>query len=101
MAFIETPTVTGSGVLIEGGYVITNAHVVWPFEEVRVVFPDGSEHLNVPLLNWDLLGDIAVLGPLETNIEPIPLIDGEDMVIGSDLFLIGYPGEAEQFPTPT
>ena len=51
VAFIETPTVTGSGVLIEGGYVITNAHVVWPFEEVRVVFPDGSEHLNVPLLN--------------------------------------------------
>ena len=51
VAFIETPAWSGSGVLVEGGYVVTNAHVVWPFQEVRVVFPDGSEYLNSPVLN--------------------------------------------------
>jgi S1-C subfamily serine protease len=101
MAFIETPVGSGSGVLIEDGYVVTNAHVVWPFQEVRVVFPDGSEHLNAPVLNWDLLGDLAVIGPLETSIKPMALVDGEDLIIGSDTFLIGYPGEVEQFPQPT
>lgn len=101
VAFIETNLGSGSGVLIEGGYIVTNAHIVWPFEEVRVAFPDGSEYVNAPILNWDLLIDIAVIGPLDTNIEPVKLIDGEESIIGSDLFLIGYPGEADQYPEPT
>jgi len=101
VAFIESPAGRGSGILIEDGYVVTNAHVVWPFQEVRVVFPDGSEHLNAPVLNWDLLGDVAIIGPLQTSVSPVELVDGEDLDIGTDVFLIGYPGEAEQFPQPT
>ena len=87
--------------LIEGGYVVTNAHVVWPYDRARIVFPDGSEFLDVPLLNWDLLGDLAVLGPVQTTIDPIELVDGERLVTGSEVFLIGYPGEVEEFPQPT
>ena len=101
VAFIETSAFTGSGVLIQGGYVVTNAHVVWPFEKVRVVFPDGSEFLDASVLAWDLMGDLAVIGPLDTDIAPLELVDGEDLIIGSDLFLVGYPGEAEKFPQPT
>ena len=48
IAFISTTSSYGSGILIEGGYVVTNAHVVWPYNSVRVVFPDGSEHSEVP-----------------------------------------------------
>ena len=87
--------------LIEAGYVVTNAHVVWPYAQVRVVFPDGSEFPNAPVHNWDLLGDLAVIGPLETAIEPAKLGDGETLGIGSDVYLIGYPGEVDQFPKPT
>ena len=101
VAFIETPAFFGSGVLVEGGYVITNAHVVWPFDKVRVAFPDGSDHVDAPVLNWDLMGDLAVIGPLQTSIDPVALVDGEDLITGSDVFLIGYPGEVERFPEPT
>ena len=87
--------------LTEGRYVITNAHVVWPFDEVRIVFPDGSEHLKVPVLGLDLLGDLAVLGPINTRNKPLSLSDGEDLPIGSNVFLIGYPAEPQQFPQPT
>ena len=86
--------------MIDGGYVVTNAHVVWPFDQVRVVFPDGSEFLNAPVLNWDLMGDLAVIGPLQTAIDPIALLNRENLVIGSEVFLIGYPAEAEEFPQP-
>ena len=101
VAFIETPIGTGSGVLIEGGYVVTNAHVVWPFSEARVVFADGSEHQNAPVLNWDLLGDLAIIGPLTAAGNPLELADGEDFPIGANVFLVGYPAEAEEFPQPT
>ena len=101
VAFVDTPSATGSGVLIEGGYVLTNAHVIWPFQQVRVVFPDGTEHFDAPVVSWDLLGDLAVIGPLQTALEPLALVDGEDLIIGSDVFLIGYPGELEGFPLPS
>ena len=101
VAFIQTSTGTGSGVLIDGGYVVTNAHVVWPFDSVRVVFPDGTEHLAAPVANWDLMADLAVIGPIDSAVSAIELVDGEDLTVGSDVFLIGYPGEVQEFPQPT
>ena len=101
IAFIHTGIASGSGVLLEGGYVVTNAHVVWPFDAARVVFPDGSEFEQVPVKGWDLLTDLAVLGPIDAPVLPATLRDGESIPIGSDMYLIGYPGEVEYFPQPT
>jgi hypothetical protein len=99
--FVQTPAGSGSGVLLQGGYIVTNAHVVWPYAEVRIVFADGTEHLAAPVLNTDMLADLAIVGPVDTPIEPQPFVDGELQVVGSDVFLIGYPGEVDQFPSPT
>ena len=101
VAFVEVNDGTGSGFLVDGGYLITNAHVVWPNDKARVVFSDGSEHEDVPVRNWDLLADLAVLGPLDTKQPPLTLADGENLPIGSEIYLIGYPGEVEDLPEPT
>ena len=101
VAFVDTPMGTGSGVLIQGGYLLTNAHVVWPFSAVRVVFPDGSEYVDTPVVGWDLIADLALVGPIETEIEPAPLVDAGELAIGSDVYLIGYPAEEETFPQPS
>ena len=101
IAFIETGTSRGSGVLVEGGYVVTNAHVVWPFNAVRVAFPDGTDYREVPVIGWDLLVDLAILGPIPTQVEPVPMLDGENISIGSEVYLIGYPGEVEAYPKTT
>ncbi len=101
IAFIETEVSSGSGVLLENGYVVTAAHVVWPFDTVRVVFPDGTAFEEVAVNKLDLVADLAVLGPLDVAIEPATMIDGEDIPIGSRVYLIGYPGEYELFPQPT
>ena len=98
MAFIETHIASGSGVLIEGGYVVTNYHVIWPFESVDVTFPDNFKR-HLPVAAWDPLADIAVLGPLEeVPAPPLELLDGESLPIGSELYLVGYPAEAEFDP---
>ena len=101
VAFIETTAATGSGILIRDGYVITNYHVVWPYESVRVVFPDGTELENVPVVGWDPMADLAVLGPVDVSAQPLMLIDGEGTALGSELLLLGYPAEVDLFPQPT
>ena len=101
IAFIRTTSSSGSGILIEGGYIVTNAHVVWPYNSAHVVLPDGSQHSEVPVVGWDHLVDLAVLGPIDGGTHWLELVDGEKLPIGADVFLIGYPGEVESSPKPT
>ena len=101
IAFVNTWTGHGSGVLVEGGYIVTNAHVVWPYDTVRVVFPDGTDFRNVPVIGWDLLVDLAVLGPVDARLQPVPMLDGEQMSVGAEVYLIGYPAEVEAYPKTT
>lgn len=101
VAFVETAIGTGSASLVAGGYLVTNYHVLWPYDLARVVFPDGTEFIDVPLVAWDPLIDIAVLGPIETDISPVELSKSASIPVGSDVYLIGYPGEAESFPQPS
>lgn len=101
VVFIDTPAGTASGILFEAGYVVTNAHAVWPFRRARVVFSDGLEQLYAPVLGWDLMGDVAVIGPLFRTDGAVALVDREDLVIGSDVFQIGFPAEMEEYPQPS
>lgn len=101
IAFIQTDGGTGSGVLINGGYVVTNAHVVWPYNTARVVFKNGEEFMGVRVVAQNVLADLAILGPVSTSTGALSLADGEDLPIGTETYLIGYPGETETFPQPT
>ena len=101
IAYIRTTRGQAGGVLIEPGYIVTNYHVVWPDEAVRVVFPDGKELESVPVIGWDPMADLAVLGPVNTSAQPLRLEAGESTPIGGELFLIGYPAEVDRFPEPT
>ena len=101
IAYILTDEASGSGVLIEGGYLVTNHHVVYPFDSARVVFPNGAAHDAVPVRGWNREADLAVLGPINIAVKPLPLINGESTPIGADMYLIGYPAEFESFPQPT
>jgi S1-C subfamily serine protease len=92
-AFIETPTASGSGLVLPKGYVLTNAHVVDPFDAVDLTV-DGEKLTDVPVVGVDLFKDIAVLGPIETDAEPVALVDPSELEKGADLFLVGYPGQA-------
>ena len=96
-------TGSGSGILIDGGYIITNYHVVEPYNLVaRVVFPDGTELRNVPVVGWAPWADLALLGPVNIAIPPLSLGDGEGMAAGSGLFLVGYPAEPDLYdPQPS
>lgn len=104
IAFIETDWGTGSGFLVDMGsqqYVVTNSHVVRPFAAARVVFPNGLELLDTPLVDWDLIADLAVLGPVTTTIPSLSITEGQRQPVGAYVYLVGYPGESEAMPQPT
>ena len=81
--------------------MVTNYHVVWPYEAVWVVFPDGTELANVPVAGWDPMADLAVLGPVDVSAQPLRLIGGEDAALGAELLMVGYPAEVDLFPQPS
>ena len=80
----------GSGFLVEGGYVVTAAHVVWPLTEVDVVFSDGTEHPNVPVVSYDQLADLAFLGPIETSAPWVEFAYTEGQLEGDSVLNLGY-----------
>lgn len=100
LAFISTDLGVGSGVLVEGGWIVTNAHVVWPFERVRVVFPDGTEIPGAPVVRSDMYRDLAIVGPVDVDAPQLRLDTAAEYGVGDTVYLIGYPGEVERFPTP-
>lgn len=102
IVFIETPLATGSGIVVADGYVLTNAHVTDPLTVVDVTFGDGSTATDVPVAGTDLLGDLALLGPLDEAEDVGPLELTDDLPAkGDDVFLVGYPGEVDDAPEVT
>ena len=47
------------------------------------------------------MADLAVLGPVDVSAQPLTMKDGEDIPLGSELLLVGYPAEVDLFPQPT
>ena len=101
VAMVLSSVGTGSAVLLEDGYLVTNHHVVWPDRKVRLLFPDGADLRNVPVVAVDPLADIALLGPVETRAKGLRFSKGESFPVGGEVFMVGYPGEVERSPKPT
>ncbi|HEX2142627.1 MAG TPA: trypsin-like peptidase domain-containing protein [Candidatus Limnocylindria bacterium] len=79
----------GSGVVIENGKVLTNAHNLHG-EEVRVFFPDGRE-AEGRVMGADPEGDLAVIG-VDTGESPaVEWGDGATLGIGSPVVAVGNP----------
>ena len=92
----------GSGFVVsEEGHVLTNSHVITSSGErgpvtgasrVYVVFADG-DRLPADIVGWDLFNDTGVikLDPDDHAVEPVPLGDSNDVVVGEPVAAIGSP----------
>lgn len=101
VAFITTFNGTGSGVLVAEGLVVTNAHVVWPFDVVGVLFP-GGERRTARVIGVDAQADLAILEVSGPGL-PRPLQVGSAAALRNDdpVYVIGYPGAVDLAPDPT
>lgn len=88
-------TSLGSGFVIEGGYIVTNHHVIDDAKEIKVVFNDGDE-AKAELVGSDKTCDIAVL-KIKTDKEVVPVKIGDSSAvrIGEEVIAIGTPSKLE------
>ena len=78
----------------DGGYLLTNYHVVQDCDLFRALWLDGTE-TDLELIGYDDGSDIAVLkfeGEAPGGAEPIPLGDSDTLRIGELAIIIGNPG---------
>lgn len=79
----------GSGVVVEAGKVLTNAHNLHG-DEVHVLFDDGR-HAAGTVLGVDADGDLAVIGVDTGETPAVSWGDGAALQIGSPVVALGNP----------
>lgn len=99
LALIRTPRGDGSGFVIDGNYVVTTARVVWPSRTVDILFSDGSSETDVPVRGWDMVADLAVIGPLAADRPPLPPPSADRPAVDTTVYRVGFvdrPGSSAQ-----
>jgi hypothetical protein len=100
LAFVETPIASGSAVLVDSTTLITNAHVVWPAEEVSVSFPNGTRGI-VPIVGYDWMADLALVDVTALGGLPTPTtFDTNTPAPGTTVYLVGYPADDLETAAP-
>jgi serine protease Do len=90
---------TGTGfVTDEGGYIITNEHVIKDAERIRVKLADGRE-LTARVIGSDRATDLALLKIDADQLVPLPLGDSDEVRVGDPVIAIGNPVEYERTVT--
>lgn len=104
VVFLLTPdgVSSGSGIVIDGGWILTNAHVVDRFTEMRVGRSDGEDLGLHPVHAVDWVFDLALIAPVDdVSLVPMERSTSAQLAIGSRILLIGFPDEESAAPTPT
>jgi len=90
-ANIPSGTALGSGFIVgDGGYVITNDHVVSGATSLSVILNDGSTG-TAKLLGSDPESDVAVLRIAKTGLAPLELGDSSSVQVGDPVLAVGSP----------
>ena len=90
----NTPVAQGSGVVIaEGGYVLTNNHVIEDGSAFQVLMPNGDK-VDATLVGADSAMDLAVLKVEEgaDTLVPVTVGSSTNLPVGSTVIAIGNPG---------
>jgi len=84
---------TGTGFLVEGGYIITNWHVIQNSEKLEVYFENSRRPYDVTLVAFDEAVDIAILkvgDDFPTDVTPLQWRQ-TPLRVGEDIWAVGHP----------
>ena len=81
----------GTGIIIdERGYFVTNHHVIDGVQTIQVTLSDGTAY-QARVFNSDKVSDLAIIKIDSPATLPVmPLGTSSDLMIGEDVFAVGY-----------
>jgi S1-C subfamily serine protease len=83
-------TGAGTGVVLDDGYIVTNAHVIEGASEVEVTVPGSGATLTATIVGSDPANDIAVLHVADTSgLVPAALGSSDLAAVGDSVVAIG------------
>ena len=81
----------GSGVVVdEGGFILTNRHVVYDTDSIQIKLSDGRS-LPGTVVGFDMLTDLALLKVDAEDLIPIHWGDSDRLKVGSFVWAVGSP----------
>jgi Do/DeqQ family serine protease len=81
----------GSGVIVTtDGYIVTNNHVIENASEIEVTLNDNRKY-SAKIIGADPSTDIAVLKIDETELQPLPLGNSDNLHVGEWVLAVGNP----------
>lgn len=80
----------GSGVIVDGGYIVTNNHVIAKADEMKVVLSDKREFKGT-LVGTDPKTDLAVIKIAASDLPTIPWGDSTTIQVGEYVLAVGNP----------
>lgn len=80
----------GSGVIVDGGYIVTNNHVIAKADEIKVVLSDKREFKGT-LVGTDPKSDLAVVKVSASGLPTIPWGDSTRLEVGEYVLAVGNP----------
>lgn len=87
---VATGEGAGTGIVLDGGLILTNAHVVADATSVTVALSSDDEPREATLVASDEAADIAVLSVDDTSgLVPATLGDSDAVAVGDDVIAIG------------
>ena len=83
----------GSGFLInDGGFILTNAHVVQNATDIRVVRSQQRQEYPAKIIGIDYVTDVALIRiEPQTDMTVLPLGDSESLEVGEMVLAVGNP----------
>jgi S1-C subfamily serine protease len=88
----KEPTPHGTGFMVEGGNIVTAAHVVMRPDRLKITTRSGQT-VDAELVRLDEFRDVAVLHPKEPlkDVPPVQLEEG-DINVGEPVWAMGHTG---------
>lgn len=82
----------GTGIVLEGGYIVTNAHVVEGGSSWTIATSGSTKERPAKLIGASTCDDIAVLKVDNTSgLQPATLGVSSDLSVGEEVVALGYP----------
>lgn len=88
--WVQTGEGAGTGIVLENGYIVTNAHVVEGATSITVTPGGNGTAREAELVGIDTANDVAVLKVSDTSgLTPATLGDSDSAAVGDEVIAIG------------